>query len=105
MKVTGPVFELKEYAFADTPVGSTSQFKNKMELLEKYKETKDMTSEETLKLYSEVRKLSNQEVSLVSIRDCSQNTLKWTLETKNGVVEMKMDLENIPIPDMIHFHK
>ena len=44
MKVTGPAFEVKEYAFANTPVDSTSQFKNKTRLLEKYKETKDISS-------------------------------------------------------------
>ena len=27
------------------------------------------------------------------------------METKNRVAEMKMDLENIPIPDMIHLLK
>ena len=52
MKVTIPTFEVKEYSFADTPNDSRYQFKNKIELLEKYKETKDITSEETLKLYS-----------------------------------------------------
>ena len=31
--------------------------------------------------------------------------MNLTLETKNGVAEMKMDLENIPILDMIHLHK
>ena len=37
MKVTGPAFEVNEYTFANTPADSTFQFKNKMELLEKYK--------------------------------------------------------------------
>ena len=45
MKVAWPAFEVKEYAFADTPADSTSQFKNKIELLEKYKETKDINLE------------------------------------------------------------
>ena len=71
MKVTGPAFKVREYAFADTPVDSTFQFKDKIELLEKYKETKDITSEETLKLYLEVRKISNQDVSLIFVRDYS----------------------------------
>ena len=105
MKVTRPSFEVKEYAFADTPVESTSQLKSKVELLERYTETKDITSEETLKLYSEVRKISNQDVSLVSVRDYSQNTLNLDLATKNRVTEMKMELENIPILDMVHLHK
>ena len=51
MKVIGLFFEVKEYAFDDTPADSTSQFKIKIELFEKYKETKDITLEETLKLY------------------------------------------------------
>ena len=52
MKVTWSVFDVKEYAFTDTPTDSTSQLKNNIELLEKYKETKYITSKETLKLYS-----------------------------------------------------
>ena len=105
MKVTGPSFEVKEYAFADTPADSTSQFKNKTELLEKYKETKDISSEESLKLYSEVRKSSTQDVSIIVVRDYSQNTLNLALATKNTVAKMKMDLENILVLDMIHLHK
>ena len=44
-------------------------------------------------------------MSLISIKDHSENTLNLALENKNKVAEMKMDLENIPIPDMIHLHK
>ena len=58
-----------------------------------------------MKLYSKVRKIYNQDVSLVSVRDYSQNSLKLALATKNIVAEMKMDLENIPLPNMIHLHK
>ena len=47
MKVIGPAFEVKEYAFANKPADSTSQFKNKTELLEKCIETKDISSEES----------------------------------------------------------
>ena len=105
IKVIGPTFEVKEYAFADTPTYSTSQFKNKIELLEKYKETKDISSEEYLKLYLEVRKISSQDVSLITVRDYSENTFHLDLATKKRVAEMKMNLENIPISNMIHLHK
>ena len=67
----GPSFEVKEYAFVDKLVDSTSHFKNKTELLEKYKETKDIALEEALKLYAEARKVSNQDVSLITVRDYS----------------------------------
>ena len=79
--------------------------KNKIELLEKYKETKDITSEETLKLYSKMRNISNKNVSLVSVRDYAQNTLNLALENRNRVTEVKMNLDDVPILYMIHLHK
>ena len=45
MMTNGSIFEVKEYSFADTPADSMSQFRNKMDLLDKYRETKDMTVE------------------------------------------------------------
>ena len=56
--MVGPMFEVKEYSFPNTPTHSASQFRYKMELLDKYKETKEVVSNEALKLYSEVRKIS-----------------------------------------------
>ena len=73
--------------------------------MDKYKGIKDITSQETLKLYSEVIEISNQDVSLVLVGDYVQNTLNLALATKNSVVEVKMNLDDIPIPDMIHLHK
>ena len=72
--------------------------------MDKYKDIKDITSEETMKLYSKVRNISNQDVSLVLVRDYVQNTLNLALERKNNVVEVKMNLDDIPIPEMIHLH-
>ena len=105
VKLIGLGFEFKEYAFAHTPTNSTSQFKTRSELFEKYKDDKDIASEEALKLYAEVRKISSKDVSLVTVRDHSQKTLNFSIETKNKVAEMKMSLENICIPGMIHLHK
>ena len=73
--------------------------------MDKYKGIKDITSQRSLKLYSKLRKISNQDVSLVSVRDYIQNTLKLALASKNTVAEVKMNLDDIPIPDMIHLHK
>ena len=58
-----------------------------------------------MRLYSEVRKISNQDVSLISVRDYVQNTMNLALATKNEVTKVKMNLDDIPIPDMIHLHK
>ena len=44
MKVKGPAFQAKEYAFDYTPTNSTSQFKTMSELFDKYKDDKDVAS-------------------------------------------------------------
>ena len=61
--------------------------------------------DESLKLYVEVRKISSKDVSLVNVRDHTQNTLNLAVATKNRVAEMRLNLEDIPVPNMIHLHK
>ena len=39
------------------------------------------------------------------IRDHTHNTLNLTVSTKNKVVEMMMNMENILMPYMMHLHK
>ena len=45
------------------------------------------------------------DVSLITVRDHSEKTFNFSIATKNKVAEMKMRLENMPIPYMIHLHK
>ena len=75
------------------------------EILDKYRETKEMTVEENIKLCAEVRNISGQDVSLIAVRDQTHNTLKFALATNSKVAEIGMNLEDIPIPYLIHFHK
>ena len=75
MKLKGPYFEIKEYAFSKTHEESTTQFKTRAELFVKYSDEKEVSTNEPLKLDSDVRKISSKDVSLVTIRDHTQNTL------------------------------
>ena len=59
----------------------------------------------TLKLYDEVRKLSSQHTSLVTVRDHAKNTLNLVATIGNKVVEMRMNLKNIHATYMIHIHR
>ena len=52
-----------------------------------------------------MRKAYGQEVSLVSIRDHKQNTLNLAIASRNRVAEMRINLDDILVPDMIHLHK
>ena len=69
MKFEGHAFEIKEYAFSETPKDSTSQFKTRAEMFDKYREDKEVATNESLNIYADVRKISNKDVSLVTFRD------------------------------------
>ena len=105
MKVKGPTFEIQEYTFDKIHEGATDKYKSKNELLYIYKYVGEKDSDETMKLYDEVRKLSSHDTSLVTVRDHAKNTLNLVVTTWNKVAEMRMNLKNIPATDMIHLHK
>ena len=88
-----------------TPEGSTDKFKTRSELFDKCRHNKEISMNESLKLYADVRKISNKDVSLVTVRDHTQNTLNLAVATKNRVAVIRLNLENIHVPDMIHLHK
>ena len=105
MKVKGPSFKIHEYTFDKIDEGATDKYKFKTELLDKYKGVEEKYSNESLKLYVEVRKLSSQDTSLITVRDHAKNTLNLAVTTGNKVVAMRMNLKNIPTTDMIHLDK
>ena len=69
------------------------------------RDNRDTYLDESLKLYVDVRKMSNKDVSLVTVKDHAQNTLNLIVATQNRVEEMRLNLENIHFLDMIHLHK
>ena len=73
--------------------------------MEKYKENKDITMNESLKLSAEVRKSCGEEVSLVSVRDDKHNTLNMAIYSRNNVGKMRINIDDIRVLDMIHLHK
>ena len=84
---------------------STNRYRSKTEILEKYKENKDITMNESLKFSAKVRKACCHEVSLVSIRYHKKNTLNLDITYRNRVAKMRINMDAIPVPDMIHLCK
>ena len=84
---------------------SSDKFKSRNDLYDKYKQYKDIYSKESLKLYSKFRNISNKEVSLVIVKSHVRNTLNLVVATINKIVELKLNLKDIPVPNMIHLHK
>ena len=56
-------------------------------------------------LYYEVKNISSKEVSLDNVKDHSKNTLNLAVATKNRIDEMRLNLKDIPVLEMIHLHK
>ena len=81
------------------------RYTSKNELLEKNKERKDITINESLKLYVDMRKYYSKKVSLVYVRDHKKNTLNLAIASRNEVAEMRINLDDVLAPYMIHLHK
>ena len=52
-----------------------------------------------------MRKISSKEVSLVTVKDHTKNTLNLAVSTKKMIAEMRLSLKDIPVLDMVHLHK
>ena len=67
VKIKGSVFEMKQYEFSEVPLTSTDRFKSIAELYDKYKNDRETSLHESLKLYADVRTNSSKDISLVTI--------------------------------------
>ena len=95
---------MKQYELLDVPKASTRKSKSRDALYDKYKNNRETSLDESLKLYADVKNLSNKDVSFVTVTDHSKNTWNLVVATKNKVVEMRLNLENILVLDIIHLH-
>ena len=91
VKIKRPTFEMQQYEFLEVPDTSTNKFKYKAALHDKYKDDIETSLDEYLKLYAYVRKLFGKEVSLVTVKDHTKNTLNLVVSTKNIVAEMRLN--------------
>ena len=88
---------MKQYEFSEVPKTSVDKFKSRGILYDKYKNDRETSLDEYLKLYVDVRKISSKDVSLVTVKDHAKNTLNLEFSTKNKEYKMILNLENIPI--------
>ena len=94
--------KLQEYVFDGvTPNKHTS----KEEWLNNYKKVADKTFDETVTLYRKVKQFPKQDVTLKNVRDHAKDTLSLAVTVGNKVLEVNVNLENIPTTYMIHFHR
>ena len=60
VKIKGPSFEMQQYEFSEVPETSTDKFKSRDDLYDKYKNDRETSLDESLKLYVYVMKISSK---------------------------------------------
>ena len=105
-KFQGPVFQIQEHIFAEVQEASSSdRYKSRNVLYTRYGQDKKSYSKKYLKLFPKVRDISDKKVSLIIVKDHVKNTLNLAVATYDRVLEMRLDLLKVPVPDKIHLHK
>ena len=105
-KVQGLVFQIQEYSFVEVQEGGSSDnYKSRSDLYARYGQDKIFSLEKYLKFYSKVRDISDKDISLFIVKDHVKNTLNLAGATENRFLEMRLNLQKIPVPSKIHLHK
>lgn len=61
--------------------------------------------EENQKLLTENRKVSQEKVSLITKKEPISNTLNIVVAEDNKVSKIKFKMDQINVPNQVHFHK
>ena len=96
---------IREYSFIEEgSAGSDSRYRSKFEFVSSYVEQRKKYLNETQNLFPRVRKLANQQLSLISTRDLEMNTLKFSMIDDEKVSKVEFSLGKISVPDKIQLH-
>ena len=64
-----------------------------------------MALEENHRLLKEVRGISSNKMSLLTVKDPTRNVLNFSLTEEEKVIEVKIQMDKVNIPDKILFRK
>ena len=102
----GPIFQIQEYSFAQVhEVGSSDRYKSIKDLYTGYGQDKKSYSKKSLNIFPKVRDISDKKISLITIKGHVKNDLNLVVSTRDRVSEIRLNSQNISVPDKIHLHK
>ena len=78
---------------------------SKEDWIHSYRERANRNFNETSKLYDEVLQFPYPNVALKTMRDHATDTLSLALTVGNKVLEVNVNLKNVPITDIIHLNR
>ena len=83
---------------------NATQFKSKIDLIQQYTKKRNLNLQENQKKKKEVRKASPNKLSLLTIKEPTKKVLNIALAEEEKVAEMKLRMDQISVPNKIHFH-
>ena len=82
--------QIKEYSFTGEGIpGSNSRYRSKFDFVSSYAEEKKQALNETQYIFPKVKKLADQQLSLISTRDLERNTLKFSMKDDEKFSEVE----------------
>ena len=94
--------DIQSYQYIEDNV---TQFKSKIDLIQQYTKKRDLNLQENQKKMKEVKKASRNKLSLLTIKKPTKYVLNISLAEEKKVKDMKLRMDQISVPDIIHFHR
>ena len=96
------ILDIQSYQYTEANV---TRLKSKIDLIQQYTKKRDLNLQENQKKMKDTRKASPNKLSLLTIKETTRNVLNISLAKEDKVVEMKLKMDQISVPDKIHFHR
>lgn len=74
-------------------------------MIQQYTKKRDLNLQENQKRMKDVRKATPNKLFLLTIKEPTQNVLNIDLAEEDKVAEMKLNIDQISVPQKIHFHR
>ena len=93
--------DVQQYSFEI----ESSLYESKQDLVQKFLEERNLSTEENFKLMQDVKKNTYMGSSLLTVRERDNNTLRIALDDQVGGSEVRIQMNKIAFPEKIFFHK
>ena len=83
----------------------TSQASSQEELIKNFTEERNKSANENYKLMQQIRKVVPDKSSLLAVREAEGNIFRIATGDKEGISQVKIQMDQVGIPDKVNFHK
>lgn len=97
-----PAMVLQRFTLSET---ETSQVSSQEELVKYFSNERNKSANDNHKLMQQIRKVVLGKISLLAIREVEGNVFRIPTSDKEGVSQVKIQMDQVGLPGKINFHK